>query len=86
MPHTYHVLMNQSDPATMREDLEKKIADSRAGARLRDLTFDAGVLLAYATVDYEDFSISAVKRVSDAISATETKILLDTDETASVRG
>jgi hypothetical protein len=86
VPHTYHVLRNQSDPASMREELEAKIAGARAGARLRDLTFDAGVLLAYATVDYDDFSIEAMKRVSDAIDATDTKILLDTDETVSVRG
>ena len=84
VPHTYHVLKNADDTQAMHDEVSTKVEG--AGGTLRELTFDASLQRAYATVDYDDFDLRAVKRVTDALSPLETTILLDLDETVGARG
>jgi hypothetical protein len=84
VPHTYHVLKNADDTQAMHDDVTTKVEG--AGGSLRELTFDSSLQRAYATVDYESFDVSTVKRVTDALSPLETRILLDLEETVGARG
>ncbi len=84
MPHTYHVLKNADDTQAMHDEVSTKVEG--AGGTLRELTFDASLQRAYATVDYGTFDVSTVKRVTDALMPLETRILLDLDETVGARG
>lgn len=68
----------------MHDEVSTKVEG--AGGTLRELTFDASLQRAYATVDYGTFDVSTVKRVTDALMPLETRILLDLDETVGARG